>query len=218
MFDVTNRVAGLNRKDDPGGTPSHEALSVSSEGALEISSVIGQRPSLIRDRFSSPRVVAKPCKRDEGRTPSTQDHSIQISNASNEGWGAHLEQVKGLRSDRVKRLHINVLELKAVSLSLKRFKDQCQNQTVGCYKQLNSGSVHKQTRRNVLSRDVCSTVENLDLVPSLPDNSKSQAHSRVPECYGRPTVQFESSSINIMVTASADVQTDLSKVVRSLFM
>ena len=37
--------------------------------------------------------------------------------------GAHLEQTKGLWSDRVKRLHINVLELKAVSLALQRFTD-----------------------------------------------------------------------------------------------
>ena len=43
----------------PGGTPTHEALSVSPQGALEISSVIGQPPSLISDLFSSPRVVAK---------------------------------------------------------------------------------------------------------------------------------------------------------------
>ena len=62
-----------------------------------------------------------------------KDHSIQLfTDASNEGWGAHLDQssTKGLRSDREKRLHINVLELKAVSLALRSFKDQCQNQTV----------------------------------------------------------------------------------------
>ena len=62
-----------------------------------------------------------------------KDHSIQIfTDASNEGWGAHLDQssTKGLWSDRGKRLHINVLELKAVSLALRNFKDQCQNQTV----------------------------------------------------------------------------------------
>ena len=55
-----------------------------------------------------------------------KDHSIQLfTDASNEGWGAHLEQTstKGLWSGREKRLHINVLELE-------RFKDQCQNQTV----------------------------------------------------------------------------------------
>ena len=55
-----------------------------------------------------------------------------FTDASNEGWGAHLEltAAKGLWSDREKRLHINILELKAVSLTLQRFKDQCQNQTV----------------------------------------------------------------------------------------
>ena len=61
-----------------------------------------------------------------------KDHSIQLfTDASNEGLGAHLDQssTKGLWSDREKRLHINVLELKAVSLALRSFKDQCQNQT-----------------------------------------------------------------------------------------
>ena len=60
---------------------------------------------------------------------------------------------------------------------------------------------------------MCSPVENHDLVPSLPDKSKSQAHSRVPECDGRPTVQVEQSPLNRMVTASTGVQTDLSEVV-----
>ena len=62
-----------------------------------------------------------------------KDHSIQLfTDVSNEGWGAHLDKnsTKGLWSDREKRLHINVLELKAVSLALRDFKDQCQNQTV----------------------------------------------------------------------------------------
>ena len=62
-----------------------------------------------------------------------KDHSVQLfTDASNEGWGAHLEQAstKGLWSDREKRLHINFLELKAVSLALQSFKDQCQNHTV----------------------------------------------------------------------------------------
>ena len=62
-----------------------------------------------------------------------KDHSIQLfTDPSNEGWGAHVDQnsTKGLWSDREKRLHINVLELKAVSLALRDFKDHCQNQTV----------------------------------------------------------------------------------------
>ena len=134
MFDVANWVASLNGENGPGGTPSHEALSVSSQGALEISSVTGQPPSLDRSQFAAhldwwqnPSNVMK------GADLHPKDHSIQLfTGASNEGWGAHLDQnfTKGLWSDWEKRLHINVLELKAVSLALRDFKDQCQNQTV----------------------------------------------------------------------------------------
>ena len=85
--------------------------------------------------------------------------------------------------------------------------------SAGCCGQLISSSLHKRTRRNPLGRDVCCPVENHDLVQSLQDNIKSQTHSRVSECDGRPTVQVEPSPVNGMVTASAGVQTDLSQVV-----
>ena len=85
--------------------------------------------------------------------------------------------------------------------------------SVGCKGQVNSGGLHKQTRRNSLSRDVRSPVEDHDLVPSLPDNHESQTHPRVSERDGRPSVQVEPSAVNRMVTASTGVQTDLSKVV-----
>ena len=54
MFDVANWVARLNGEDGPGGAPSHEALSVSPQGALGTSSVTGQPPSLDRNQFSTP--------------------------------------------------------------------------------------------------------------------------------------------------------------------
>ena len=55
---------------------------------------------------------------------------------------------------------------------------------------------------------MCSTVEDHDLVPSLPHNIESQAHPRVPVCDGRPAVQVQPSAGNRMVSASAGVQTD----------
>ena len=60
-------------------------------------------------------------------------------------------------------------------------------------------------------------LQDHDLVSSLSDNPKSQTHSRVPECDCRPSVQVKPGSINRMVIASVGVQTDLSKVVHSLF-
>ena len=49
------------------------------------------------------------------------------------------------------------------------------------------------------------------MVSSLQDKPQGQAYSRVPECDGQPSVQIKPSPINRMVTASAGVQTDLSK-------
>ena len=133
MFDVSNWVDSLNGENGPRGTTSHEALSVSPQGALEISSTTGQPPFLDRSHLCTPGLVAESCKRDERLTPSSQDHSIQLlTDASNEGWGTHLEpsSTQGLWSPQEKGLHMNILELKAAFLALRRFKDQCQDQTV----------------------------------------------------------------------------------------
>ena len=59
-----------------------------------------------------------------------------------------------------------------------------------------------------------SPVEDHDSVLSLPDNLKGQTHSRVSECDGRP-IQVKPSAVDRMVTASTDIQTDLSKVVHT---
>ena len=77
MFDVGNWVACLNGENGPGGMPSHEVLSVSPQGALEISSVVGQPHSLDRDHFSTPRVLAESRKCDEGCRPSQGDAKSQ---------------------------------------------------------------------------------------------------------------------------------------------
>ena len=58
-------------------------------------------------------------------------------------------------------------------------------------------------------------MEDHDLVPSLPHNIERQAHSRVPECDGRPTVQVQPSAVNRMVSAPTGVQTDLPEVVHT---
>ena len=81
--------------------------------------------------------------------------------------------------------------------------------------QLNSGSLHKQTRRNSLSGDVCPPVEDHDMVPSLSHNIESQTHSTVSECDGRPPIQVQPSALDGVVTASTGVQTDLPQVVHS---
>ena len=60
-------------------------------------------------------------------------HALQIfTDASNEGWGAHLggSIARGVWSEPESRLHINFLELKAVLLALRSFEKQCRGQIV----------------------------------------------------------------------------------------
>ena len=72
MFDVSNWVASLNGENGPIGTTSHKTLSVSHQGALEISSTTGQPPSLDRSHLCTPGLVAESCKRDQRLRPSSQ--------------------------------------------------------------------------------------------------------------------------------------------------
>ena len=78
MFGAANWVARLTREDGYGGTPSLETFSVASQGALEISSVVGHPPSLVIDHFTSPRVVANPVNVMKGADLHPKDHNIQI--------------------------------------------------------------------------------------------------------------------------------------------
>ena len=218
MFDVANWVACLNGENGPGGTPSHEALSVSSQGALKISSVAGQPPSLDRNHFSTPRLVVKSLKRDERCRPSSQRSQYPT-------LYRRLKRRLG-RSVRSKFYKGSVVRLgKKATHKRSRVEGGLpgpsklqgpvpEPNSASCNGQLNSGSLHKQTRRNSLSRDVSRDVCSL-VVPSLSHNIKGQTHSRVSECDGQPSVQVEPSAVNRMVTASAGVQTDLSKAVHS---
>ena len=148
-----------------------------------------------------------------------KDHSIQLfTDASNEGWGTHLEQssAKGSVVRQGKKAAHKCSRVEGGFSGPSKVQGPVSKpNSVGCYRQLNSGSLHKQTRRNPLGGDVRSPVEDHDLVPSLQDNIKSQTYSRVSECDGRPSVQVEPNSVNRMVTASTGVQTDPSQVVHS---
>ena len=148
-----------------------------------------------------------------------KDHSIQLfTDASNEGWGTHLDQnsTKGLWSDQEKKATHKRPRIEGGLTGPSKLQGPVpEPNSASSNGQLNSGSLHKQTRRNSLSRDVFSPVEDHDMVPSLSHNIESQTHSRVPECDGRPSVQVKPSAVNRMVTASAGVQTDLPKVVHT---
>ena len=170
---------------------------MASQGELEISSVAGQAPSLDRHHSSSPGLVEESTKCSQRcRSPPPRTQYSKFTDASNIGWGTHLEQnsIKGLGSDLEKSLHINILELKAVFLALKNLKSQCQNQTVLVATD-NSTVVAYINKQDSLSRNVHPTVENHELVSLIQNITLCQTHPRVCQCDHRfPDFQIDSNS------------------------
>ena len=182
---------------------------------LEISSVAGQPPSLDRSHFSTPRLVAKSLKHDERCRPLSQRPQYPTL-YRRLGRSLRSKFYKGSVVRPEKKATHKCPRVEGGLPGPSKLQGPVpEPNSTSCNGQLNSGSLHKQTRRNSLSRDVCSPVEDHDLVPLLSHNIESQAHSTVLECDGRPSAQVEPSTVNRMVTASAGVQTDLSKLVHT---
>ena len=187
MFDVAYWVACLNGENGPGGTPSHEALSVSSQGALE-SLEPGQPLSLDRNHFCTPRLVVEPHKHREVQTFIPRPQYPTLYRRLKRRLGRSLRSMFYKRicgQARKQATHKGSRAEGGLPGPLKLQGPVPEPNSASCNRQLNSGSLHKQTRRNSLSRDVRSPVEDHDMVPSLSHNITSQTHSRVSECDGR---------------------------------
>ena len=135
---------------------------------------------------------------------TTASNSLQMPQTKS-GRSLRASLYKGSVVRQGKRLHINVLELKAVSLALQRFKDQCQNQTVLVARDNSTvvACINKQGGSH--SAEMCALL--LKIMTWCHHYQitqfESQKHSRLSECDGWPSVQVEPSPINRMVTASA---------------
>ena len=113
--------------------PSYEALSVLPQGALEISSVVEQPPSLNRYHFSTPRMVAESHKRDERCRPSSQRPQYPILYRRLKrrlGCALRANLYKGSVVRQGKKATHECSRAEGGFSGLQRFKDQCQNQTV----------------------------------------------------------------------------------------
>ena len=127
-------------------------------------------------------------------------HALQIfTDASNEGWGAHLDDhtARGTWSLPESKFHINHLELKAVFLALKEFRTLVCNKTV------------------LIATDnttVCPTVENPVLVHQTAGNPQGTSHPRPAECDSRQAIQTWPDHSNRVVTSSSSIPSCIHKV------
>ena len=143
-------------------------------------------------------------------------HALQIfTDASNEGWGAHLDDhtARGTWSLPESKLHINHLELKAVFLALKGVSNPgLQQDSVDSYRQHNSGCLYQQRRGDEVGVTVCRTVENPVLVHQTAGNPQGTLHPQPAECDSRQAIQTWPDHSNRVVTSSSSVPSCMLKV------
>ena len=131
---VPNRPAYSNRKTgSPGETP-HETHPVAPKATLESSRIPGKGDSGSKVPSPTPSMVDQgdKCLNRTALAPFESCRTQIFTDASKEGWGAHLGDftARGVWSVPESHLHINFLELKAVLLALKRFQHLVQGKVV----------------------------------------------------------------------------------------
>ena len=130
---VSDRPSHSNGKTGASGQTSYATHSVAPQGTLEASRVTGKGDPSPRDSSLTPSVADQGNKCLTGQPLHLLCHALQVfTDASSEGWGAHLGDftANGSWSVPESRLDINFLELKAVLLALKRFQHIVQGQIV----------------------------------------------------------------------------------------
>ena len=145
-------------------------------------------------------------------------HALQLfTDASNEGWGAHLGDftARGLWSTQESALHINLLELKAVLLALKQFERLLEPDHSGVFRQHNSGLLHKQGGRYEIRLSLCSPLEAADVVQPEADCIKSKTYSGSPQCHCGQIVPARSGDTNGMVPPAGSLRPDLQKMAQT---
>ena len=130
---VPHRSPNSNRKTGAVRKITHETHSVAPQTELAHSRI--SREKHFDSRLPSPslEVVATEGQCPPRAAPTPLQHALQLfTDASREGWGTHLgdHTARGFWSLPESKLHINMLELKAVLLALKEFQDHCLGQVV----------------------------------------------------------------------------------------
>ena len=143
-------------------------------------------------------------------------HALLIfTDASNEGWGAHLDDhtARGTWSLPESKLHINHLELKAVFLALKEFRTLVCNKTVLIATDNTTVVAYiKKRGGDEVGVTVCPTVENPVLVHQTAGNPQSTSHPRPGERDSRQAIQTWPDHSNRVVTSSSSVPGCMLKV------
>ena len=143
-------------------------------------------------------------------------HALQIfTDASKEGWGAHLDEThcKGtVVPTREQVTHKPLGAESSISSSKRVSSPSLQQDSVGSYRQHNSGCLYQQRGGDEIGLSVCPTVENTVLVHQAASNPQGTSHPRPAERDRRQAIQAWPDHSNRVVTSSRSVPSCMFKV------
>ena len=213
---IPHRTTHSNRKTSPLRATSHETHTVALEKQLEGPRITGKVIPVPKSLHPHLRWWLEESNVLLGQPLHPLKHALQIfTDASNEGWGAHLDDhtARGTWSLPESKLHINHLELKAVFLALKEFRTLVCNKTVLIATDNTTvvAYINKEGGDEV-GLTVCPTVENPVLVHQTTGDPQGTSHPRPAERDSRQAIQTWPDHSNRVVTSSSSVPGCMLKV------
>ena len=203
---VLDRPVNSHGKAGSSRSTAYEAHTVAPQKQLEGTRITGENYPITQITTPSLKVVAG------GRQCATRlhplKHALQIfTDASKEGWGAHLNErtARGHWSVPESKLHINYLELKAVFLALREFQDLCINNIVLVATDNTTVVAYINKEGGMRSGPLCLAIENPDLVYQETSNTESPTHYGSAERGSRQAIQIRTDHLNRVVSPSAGI-------------
>ena len=142
--------------------------------------------------------------------PFQADYTI-FTDASNLGWGTHMgdSKISGTWTLIDRKLHINCLELKAVTCALRTPLGSSASWPPGHgrHGQFDSGFIYQQAGRDMLHSPATLACRAFPLVRVTRHNSPGKTHSRLPERDSRPPISSKSANTDRVVPTPRDRET-----------
>ena len=206
---VPHRSTHSNRKTSPLRATTHETHTVAFEKQLEGPRVTGKGDPGPQVPPPPSKVVAggKQCATRSTITPS-KTCSANLYRCIKRRVGRSLRRAhcKGKVVPTRKQVTHNPLGAESSISSSKRVSNpSLQQDSVGSYRQHNSGCLYQQRRGDEIGLSVCPTVENTVLVHQAASNPQGTSHPRPAERDRRQAIQAWPDHSNRVVTSSRSV-------------
>jgi hypothetical protein len=171
---TADRFSDFSDRCYSSGLSTYTTNSVVPEGVLASSySNVRSLYSCSSQITASSSVAVTEVQPFDGCTSGPPDSTLTLyTDASLTGWDAFLEgrKMSGVCEDCHLEEHINLLEMRAILLSLRHFQEVIQTVSVDSHRQCDSGGLSSESRGNSLLFSVSSMQRNYVAMRQSPDS------------------------------------------------